>query len=162
MGSGKSTVAKALGVAKNCRHVDTDEMMERETGLFIHQYIGKHGLSCFRALERQICLRLMKKNDLIIPTGGGVPIHSCSIDEMRTSGRVIYLHCPIDVMWNRVQAQKVERPLAEIRSVFAERFGSREPIYRQADLIVDSSRPVEQIVDEILEIRSLHNAMDNT
>jgi shikimate kinase len=150
MGAGKSRMAKKLGEKLNYEVVDTDELITLNIGMDVADIFVKYGEPYFRVLERQCGLQLSQRNHLIIATGGGVPVHSLSIDEMKTSGKVVYLQHKLDVLWDRVDADDDGRPLAASKDEFAARFMKRQPIYSQADFAYSGENAME-----ILELLGL-------
>lgn len=139
MGSGKTTVAAQLAKAANLAVMDTDETIEQQTKLSISQLFTKHGQSYFRVLERQLCLTMSTASS-VVATGGGLPIHSYSIDEMKQVGKVVYLRMPIDDLWQRVRDDDTHRPLAHDKSTFVAIYEERRAVYETADVIVEDYR----------------------
>lgn len=136
MGAGKTFTAERLGKTLGTRVLDTDTYIEQNTGCAVSTIFNKHGESYFRVLERQVCLELSHDSEpAIISTGGGLPVESFGIEEMKTTGPVLFLNTDLDIMWARVVESG--RPLASDRSSFEERYESRKPVYESADLIVD-------------------------
>lgn len=137
MGCGKSTVLSKLREGGSWPTLDTDQRIETDLGMSIGSIFTKHGEHYFRIIERQLCLMSSTQaSDLIIATGGGIPVHSFSVDEMKQVGKVIYLRVPIDEMWRRIQSDDTIRPLAEDRQAFFDRFEDRKACYETADIVL--------------------------
>ncbi len=76
MGCGKTTIGKELHRETNLGFTDTDQLIERQTGMHIPQIFKIHGESHFRDLETGILQQLQTAaaQSRIISTGGGIII----------------------------------------------------------------------------------------
>ena len=76
MGCGKTTIGKELHRETNLGFMDTDQLIERQTGMHIPQIFKIHGESHFRDLETGILqqLQMAAAQSRIISTGGGIII----------------------------------------------------------------------------------------
>jgi shikimate kinase len=158
-GTGKSTVAAALGEQLQCLSVDADEKIEASAGKSIHRIFSDDGEVAFRALERQTMHRLLGgQQKCIIAAGGGAVLNEHTRREMRFAGPVVWLTASVDTILARIGSDATtaqRRPdltadggRAEVEQLLA----IREPLYLEcADVIVDTEdRDVAQIVDEIV------------
>lgn len=153
MGSGKSTVGKVLAEELNYEFVDTDEEIEKETGMKIKDIFKEYGEEYFRDLERKKILELSKKRNLVISTGGGLPAKEENLNVMKNSGIVIWLKIDFDTFLNRVGNDENRPLLKEDINKLKERFNNRKKYYSQADIVVinDDTKTVDETVREILE-----------
>ena len=71
MGAGKSSVGLLLSKKLNAEFLDTDSLIERESGLKITEIFEKFGENAFRKMEHDTILKLSSLNGKIISTGGG-------------------------------------------------------------------------------------------
>jgi len=71
MGSGKSTIGYLLSKTIGLKFIDIDKVIEKETGLKIHNIFEKKGEIYFRNLEEKITLKILKSKRKIISLGGG-------------------------------------------------------------------------------------------
>ena len=150
MGSGKSLLGNELASNLGMELLDTDFYIEQMTGMSIAALWTKHGEQYFRVLERQVCLMIKEGDNGVIATGGGLPVHSFTIDEMKKSGKVVYLEAKADVLWSRVQANKATRPLAMVEDSFNSRLFERKPIYESADVVLDATLPLAKLAAQVL------------
>src|SRR4051794_41670672 len=75
MGSGKSTVGRALAEYLKWNFVDLDHQIELETGKRVSEIFNELGEDEFRALESRLLMqtldRLTPSNRIVIALGGG-------------------------------------------------------------------------------------------
>lgn len=150
MGCGKSTCAQLLGKKLNRSVVDTDDLIEQRTGKTINALFATEGEPYFRDLETQIAQELTKKENLIIATGGGLPLREVNQKALKANGIVFWLkRDPSEIFEAGSMAQ---RPLAQQgMKNFVERFRQREPYYAMAaDYIIEDFSTPEATVAEIL------------
>ena len=71
MGSGKTTIGKLFSKKRNLNFFDTDEQIEKSTGMKISKIFEKKGEKYFRELEEKTALSLLKKKGIVLALGGG-------------------------------------------------------------------------------------------
>lgn len=150
MGCGKSTLARLLGEALHRPVVDTDQLVEQKAGMTISQIFAQYGESHMRDLETEVCRELSEQQDLIIATGGGLPLRQENRDYLRSTGTVFFLNRNPEEIYDTMDT--TGRPLAQQgKEAFLQRFYDREPIYRAFShiTILDFSTP-ETTCSEIL------------
>ncbi len=150
MGSGKSTMARRLGQQFGREVVDTDELAAQRAGRSISQMFDQQGEAAFRQLETDLCLELAERSNLIIATGGGLPLRRENREALRKTGLVVFLNRPPEEIYDSVDLSA--RPLAQQgKAAFLERFSQREPIYRAfSDVIIEDFSTPERTLAEIL------------
>lgn len=187
MGCGKSTLGKVLAQQLGWRFVDTDALIERWQGQSIPEIFASSGEACFRQSEAVVMQRLLVRashQTMVIATGGGTLCVQPELMEMAlTHATVVYLQAPAEVLFQRV-AQCDNRPLlgsnhgsapgvtASVKvhpqdaryAAFSERLAQREPVYRQASMILPvvqqgeegqwESVPTERLCQQILRAAS--------
>lgn len=82
MGSGKSTIAKALHQINHALVLDSDSIIESNEGLSIKEIFSLYGEKYFRDLECKFCQFIAHNvQNAIISTGGGMPLF-CDVQSM--------------------------------------------------------------------------------
>ena len=153
MGTGKSSVGKALAERLGTRFIDLDQLIVAEAGMVIKEIFARDGEPYFRSLETQIIRRLDSEHGLVVSTGGGAVIDPENRRWMREHGHVVNLTATAETIRERLAADN-ERPLLQednshekITAMLAE----REPFYRDANIRIDTTdRSVDGIVLQIL------------
>ncbi|MBN2886533.1 MAG: shikimate kinase AroK [Chromatiaceae bacterium] len=154
MGAGKSTVGRQLAEALSYTFRDSDQEIQRRTGVDIPTIFEFEGEEGFRARERQVIIDLVAEERIVLATGGGVVINAENRQDLAARGVVIYLHCSPEQQHARTARDRnrplldTDEPLDRLRELME----TRDPLYRQvADLVVSTEkRGTSSVVKEIL------------
>ena len=153
MGSGKTTLGKAVAQRLGMEFIDTDfEIVKRENRT-IADIFKAEGEAYFRALETALIKELSKKENLVIALGGGLAANRDNHKYLKEAGKVILLECGTDETLKRILGDK-SRPLTEqgTEDIIA-RYNFRKPIYEEvADVVVDSSMDTERTLNIIISL----------
>ena len=140
MGSGKSTVGRALADELGWHFVDLDEEIERRAGAAISTIFDQHGERVFRNLEsealRQIVRGVQSGRPHVVSLGGGALLSENNFDLVSNHGITVWLDCPLEMLERRV-ASAQHRPLARDPVRFRELFEVRKPGYARADYRIE-------------------------
>lgn len=155
MGSGKSTVGRALALRLGMTHVDTDNTVEALASASIPDIFERDGEAAFRELETRALQMCIAGPRAAISTGGGIVTSAANRDVLRDSDAfVVWLDGSIDALTKRVGSGR-GRPLlagGDVRTTLAEKIAERAPGYLDvADVRVDTSEMRHQdCVDAII------------
>jgi shikimate kinase len=167
MGSGKTTMGRALAKQLDKQFVDSDEEIQHRTGVTIPHIFDVEGESGFRARESSVIADLVKREDMILATGGGAVLMEQNRAEMRQNGIVIYLKASVHDLWQRTRHDR-NRPLLQTDDPHAkltELFQQRDALYQQvADIVIQSGKLsvhtlMLQVVSDIEEFRKTGKAV---
>lgn len=155
MGSGKSSVARALAELLGCEMTDLDEAIAAAEGRSAGEIIAADGELRFRELERQALSKLLQTpGDQIMALGGGAWISETN-RQLVTEHRAIsvWLDAPFSLCWERIAASVDCRPLAPKETAAFKLFSERTSCYELADLriVVTEEKPAVEIAAEIAE-----------
>jgi|Deesub1362A_J573_1020465.scaffolds.fasta_scaffold00269_16 shikimate kinase/3-dehydroquinate synthase len=152
MGSGKSTVGRALAKALCRPFVDMDERLERLWGRSISEVFASEGEGAFRESERRLLRQLVKKERLVVATGGGLPAEPSNRECMRRSGTIVFLQADLQTCRERMDdAERAQRPVWRDEAAVEELYRMRLPAYRDCHLAVSvDGKGVSEVVQEIL------------
>ena len=162
-GAGKSTVGRALARRLQRDFVELDRLVEEAADLPLAQIFSVHGEAYYRRLEGEALVRLERAGaPIIVATGGSIVTDPENIARLRSAARTAWLRATPEEHWDRVIQQGDRRPmrdhphaLAELRALLA----AREPLYRQAELTVETSgRAVGEVVDALVDALELEGA----
>jgi shikimate kinase len=154
MGAGKSYIgAKLSKLLAHFTFVDTDEVIEKSTGLTIPEIFESHGEEYFRKLESDVVKKVASKKNQIISIGGGAFTKADNVRALHKNSLTFYLKAPVSVLFNRIK-DETHRPL--LSNDFSEQtveslLNKRQKYYMQADFIIDTNQmPAYVILDNIL------------
>ena len=161
MGSGKTTMGRALSKCLGKIFVDSDEEVQKRTGVTIPHIFDIEGEEGFRQRECAVIRDLSGRDNLVLATGGGVILAEQNRALLQQNGIVIYLKANVHDLWQRTRHDR-SRPLlqtADPHAKLTELFHQRDPLYRQvADIIIQSGKQsahtlMLHLVDEIESFR---------
>lgn len=154
MGAGKSTVGRRLAQAMGRPFFDSDDEIEKAAGLSVADIFSLHGEAEFRRVEQRVLERLLSGPPHVLATGGGAYLNPQTRDTLRAKAVTIWLNADLETLWKRV-SRRTHRPLLkqdDPKSILANLFDTRRPIYQKADLVVSSEDgPHSQTVQSILK-----------
>ena len=153
MGAGKSTIGRQLAQSLGYEFQDSDQEIQRRTGVDIATIFEFEGEAGFRNRERQVIEELAQQDNIVLATGGGAVMVAENRQQLAARGLVIYLHCSPEQQYARTARDRnrplldTEDPQQKLRDLMAE----REPVYRQvADMVVSTERRgTSSVVKEI-------------
>uniref|UniRef100_UPI00366AFE86 shikimate kinase n=1 Tax=Brachybacterium conglomeratum TaxID=47846 RepID=UPI00366AFE86 len=102
MGAGKSVIGKRVATMLRLPFYDSDQEIEKAAQMTITEIFEIYGESEFRALEQRVILNLMKKNPLVLATGGGAYINENIRKAIQKNGISIWLKVDLDILMQRV------------------------------------------------------------
>lgn len=152
-GSGKTTIARALGDRTGLPVRDTDADVERSTGRLIGDIFTQSGEPEFRRVEREAVAAALAEHTGILALGGGAVMDEQS--RARLAGHpVVFLSISMSVGVKRT-GMSSRRPMfvgVNARATFKALLAARLPIYREvARLEIDADHStVDEVVDEIV------------
>ena len=154
MGAGKSSVGKYLAKQLGMIFFDSDEEIEKRTGVELGWIFDKEGEDGFRKREAAVIGDIAKLSKIILATGGGtvaVPENRSILSER---GTIVYLEVSLEHQHPRV-VNDIRRPLLQVKNrheVLVKLQEEREPLYDAlADFRVPTdNRTVRAVADDIL------------
>lgn len=109
-GSGKTTLAREAAATVGWKQVDLDAVIEAQTGKSVSELFSKSE-AAFRDAEEVALQSLSPTHPTFISCGGGV-IERTSNREFLKRNRVVFLDCPLEVVWQRLK-DDLQRPLIQ-------------------------------------------------
>jgi shikimate kinase len=154
MGSGKSTIGKAVASALDLPFRDTDSIIEELEQLPVSQIFIDKGEDYFRAIEKKVLRDELLSDGSILALGGGAPISVDAQSALKVSSApVIYLDISLASVAPRIGFNR-DRPLLlhNPRGQWQTLMEVRRPIYESiANIIIDvNGKSQKKIVEEAL------------
>lgn len=153
MGTGKTTVGRAVAQKLGFHAVDSDHEIERQQGKTIPEIFAQAGEPAFRVMEREFIEHGHPAERTLVACGGGLVIQPGMLALLKEKGVVVCLHASIETILARTARHRnrplldVENPEERVRTLYA----AREPIYKQAGtVILTDSRPLHDIVSHVI------------
>lgn len=157
MGSGKTTMGRALARHLGKVFVDSDEEIIKRTGVTVPHIFDIEGEAGFRLRETAAIRDLVGRDNIVLATGGGAVLAEENRAVLQQNGIVIYLKASVHDLWQRTKHDR-NRPLLQTSDPHAkltELFQQRDPLYQQvSDIVVQSGKQsvhvlMQHLADEI-------------
>ncbi len=158
-GAGKSTLGAMLAERLDVPFFELDRLIEQESGVSLSVIFDLYGQSGFRRFERR-CLDdvIERYPGFVLATGGSLVSEPATFERLLTTCFTVWLRASPEDHMQRVIAQGDMRPMADNRESMSDLeriLAVREPLYRKADLSVDTStqsvqKATEAIVTAVL------------
>ena len=157
-GVGKSTVGVILAKVLGYQFIDADLVIQKRESRLLHEIISEEGLDGFLKEEENANVYIAQNEEKsIVATGGSVVYCEKAMQELKKTGRVIYLELESDQLKKRLGNLKgrgvVLKDGQDLRGLYEERI----PLYEKyADLTVNEKNlDVEQTLQKIVDRLSL-------
>lgn len=157
-GVGKSTVGVILAKVLGYQFIDADLVIQKRENRLLHEIISEEGLDGFLKAEENANVYIAQNEEKsIVATGGSVVYCEKAMQELKKTGRVIYLELEYDQLKKRLGNLKgrgvVLKDGQDLRGLYEERI----PLYEKyADLTVNEKKlDVEQTLQKIVDRLSL-------
>lgn len=155
MGSGKTTIGKALATQLKVSFVDLDDLIVANAGHPISEIFEGKGEETFRKMEKSALRSLKNTSDAIIACGGGTPCFYDNMDWMKSNGLTVYLkNTPTQIIQN-LGNQIDHRPLLqgkskkELLEYIEVHLNKRASFYEQAKVEVSCRGDLEKTIKEL-------------
>lgn len=152
MGSGKTTIGKALSEKLNMTFVDLDRYIEQKKQTTIPKIFQTEGERAFRNEEKQALSKILQKNNVIISTGGGLPCFNKNMETINHNGLSVYLKTTPENLFERLKSDFAHRPLLKNKTkneqlqFIKNTLNQRKLYYEKAKLVVSTDNLTEEEV----------------
>jgi shikimate kinase len=129
--------------------MDSDDEIERDSGLTIARIFATKGEVWFRRTEERTVRQIVEREPAgVLALGGGALENARTRDLLHRVGQLVWLRATPEELWDRVTGSS--RPLATDRNRFLRRYARREAFYAgTAQFTADAAQPVDVVVAEI-------------
>src|SRR6266852_5276358 len=142
-GAGKSTLGSKLALDMRVPFIELDGEIEKDTGMPLGEIFSLYGQSGYRAIERRTLSRVLSEHECaVLSVGGGAVNEKKTFDYLLSHCYTIWIKTQPEEHMSRVLEQGDFRAMAgndqameDLRRILE----AREPLYRQADMELDTS-----------------------
>jgi XRE family aerobic/anaerobic benzoate catabolism transcriptional regulator len=142
-GAGKTTLGSALAAELRVPFVELDREIEREAGIGLSEVFLLYGQTGYRRIERRCLERVLDAHaEMVITVGGGIVSEPDAYDLLLRHCLTVWVKASPDEHMARVVAQGDLRPMqgkVEAMDDLKRILDAREPLYRKADVTLDTS-----------------------
>lgn len=143
MGAGKTTVGKLLAKQLGKKFIDSDQEIQKRSGVTIPHIFDVEGEAGFRQRESSIIHDLAQLDNIVLATGGGAILSEANRVTLRQNGTVVYLKSTVHDLWQRTRHDR-NRPLLQTADPLATLkilYEQRDPIYTSvADMVIHTGK----------------------
>jgi len=149
MGSGKTFWTKKIAKWIKSAGYDLDDLIEMTEEKTIAEIFEEDGEEYFRKSEAKILRWFKEKKKFILATGGGTPCYMENMAWMKKEGIVIWLDESVEILVQRLLAEKAHRPLIAklsdeaITNFIQQKLVERHAFYQQANYRLSSDQITE-------------------
>ena len=137
MGSGKTTLGRALSQHLEVGFIDLDALITAEIGRSIASFMEDKGELTFRKVEHNVLERLLTGGgeDVVVALGGGTPVFYNHMEALNAAGTTVFLDVSVVELARRLE-KDVDRPLIkdkdDVAEFVAKHLFERRPFYSLA------------------------------
>jgi len=156
MGVGKTTVGRDLAKKLNYSFIDTDDVIVNKFNIHNDNILGFfEDRKKYLDEETIILENLIKLENVVVATGGGIVLKDKNIQLMMENGIVIYLKMSVETQIERIESLEEKslkkRFLPTIRDSGKEFMEGRNILYENNDFTVETdNKSVEEICSSII------------
>lgn len=161
MGSGKSSLGKALSKQYNIPFIDLDEYLEEQEGMSIPTIFETKGAIYFRKAETKALIDLSNRSDnFILSTGGGTPCYGTNMDVILSmTPHVFYLKLSVNSLAKRLEDTQSTRPLIatldnrELAEFVGKHLFERTTYYNKSHHVISADgQTLDQTLAELVDL----------
>ena len=139
-GCGKSTVGVVLAKALGMDFIDSDLVIQKQTGKRLSQIIDESGDAGFREIENRINAQL-EVTDSVIATGGSVIYGTDAMRHLKAIGTIVYLKLSYEAIEDRLGDLHARGVTIQPGWTLRDLYDERVPMYEKwADITVDCEK----------------------
>lgn len=142
-GAGKSTLGAKLSHELGIPFIELDREIEHGAGIALTEIFSLYGQAGYRRIEKRTLDRVLKEYaSVVLSIGGGVVSEKETYDRLLAKCFTVWIKASPDEHMSRVIAQRDFRVMGENNEAMDDLrriLEAREPLYRRADVELDTS-----------------------
>lgn len=152
-GAGKSTVGVVLAKALGYTFVDSDLVIQQQTGHLLHELISAHGVEGFWQIENDVNASLDLEK-AVIATGGSVCYEPEAMEHLRQIGTVVYLKLSYEEIEDRLGDLNARGVTVKEGQTLRDLYAERTPLYEKyAHVTVEcDGQKIREIVAKVASV----------
>ncbi|MFG6329140.1 MAG: shikimate kinase [Lachnospiraceae bacterium] len=156
-GSGKSTAGIVLAKVLGYKFIDTDLVIQEDQGMLLHRIIEKYGSKGFNTIENNV-ISSIKTDKSVIATGGSAVYGKEAMQNLKSSGSILYLELPFNEIKNRLGDLGKRGVSMKKGQTLETLYNERIPLYEKyADITIHCYKlQIRQIINTIIEQLHIH------
>jgi shikimate kinase len=149
--AGKSTVGVVLAKTLGMNFVDTDLIIQENTGRLLQDIINSDGIEKFLKIEEENILNL-KTRKSVVSTGGSVIYSGEAMRALKEQGTIVYLKVSYEEIVKRLDNIKTRGVVLSEGQSLEDMYLQRAPLYeRYAEIVIDcEALGIEAVIGTIL------------
>jgi shikimate kinase len=151
-GSGKSTVGVLIAKKLGLGFIDTDLLIQQETGRTLQHIVDQDGYVALRKAEEQVLLHLNVQQH-VISTGGSAVYSDAAMRHLKAGGTVVFLDISLDTVCARIGNYSLRGISKRPEQSLLELYEERSALYSHyADLTIQGDAlSQEQVCDALID-----------
>lgn len=163
MGTGKTTLGRALASDLDIQFCDLDQFIEQRHMKTVSQIFQQYGEQEFRRMESRLLHEAGEFEDVVIACGGSTPLFFDNMEYMNAQGDTVFVDASVPVLFRRLAVARRQRPLiaekddAQLLEYINAELERRTPYYAKAKYRYSGDRleSVEQVADTVAGVKRL-------
>lgn len=149
---GKSTLGVVLAKTMGMSFVDTDLLIQQQTGRLLQAIIDQDGMEAFLRVEEEVLCQVRAEH-AVIATGGSAVYSERGMEHLRTVGTIVYLKLPLEEIQQRLDNIRTRGIAMNPGENLEDLYRKRVPLYEKyADLVLQTvDLSLEESVEAFME-----------
>ena len=149
---GKSTVGVIVAKRLGYKFIDTDLLIQEETGKLLREIIAEQGRDGFLKIEDDVNSRVNVEKTVISP-GGSVVYCENAMKHYKEIGKILYLKVSYETISKRLRNAKKRGVVLRDGQTLEDLYNERVKLFEKyADItVVEDGFSLEETIDNVLE-----------
>lgn len=151
-GVGKSTIGVVLAKVLGYKFIDSDLVIQEQTGRLLKDIIAEDGIDAFIQIENDVN-KSLNTTKSIIATGGSVVYGREAMEHLSEIGTVVYLELELPALSKRLGSLEKRGVVLKEGQTLKDLYNERVPLYiKYADIIVNEHHTtIQKMVQKIVK-----------